>query len=170
LRRRLSAIRKNPVGLGTDKCRGAYNWLLPDRMQRNGKRAMMLVAGPMTATTRADIAARRSSPTVKRGLRFAYGRVMTLVSSNDDLAWEFAFDSRLGHPTGIGRSQWRKGQRNRVRNCPSCIRRQPASLQAQASFLFVTVSAGRDHQSVRSLPTSTRDLNALADWLQNGHG
>ena len=25
---------------------------------------------------------------------------MTLVSSDDDLDWEFAFDSRLGHPTG----------------------------------------------------------------------
>jgi hypothetical protein len=25
---------------------------------------------------------------------------MTLVSFDDDLDWEFAFDSRLGHPAG----------------------------------------------------------------------
>jgi len=25
---------------------------------------------------------------------------MTFVSFDDDLDWEFAFDSRLGHPTG----------------------------------------------------------------------
>jgi hypothetical protein len=31
---------------------------------------------------------------------FAYRRVMTLVSFDDDLDWEFAFDSRLGYPTG----------------------------------------------------------------------
>lgn len=33
-------------------------------------------------------------PTVKRGSEVAYRRVMTLVSSDDDLDWEFAFDSR----------------------------------------------------------------------------
>jgi von Willebrand factor A domain-containing protein 7 len=34
------------------------------------------------------------------GPRFAYRRAMTLVSFHHDLDWEFAFDSRLGHPTG----------------------------------------------------------------------
>jgi hypothetical protein len=30
----------------------------------------------------------------------------------------------------------------------------------------VAVPSDRDAESVRSFPTSTRDLNALADWLQ----
>jgi hypothetical protein len=40
------------------------------------------------------------SPTISVGPRFAYRRGMTLVSSDDDLDWEFAFDSRVGHPAG----------------------------------------------------------------------
>src|SRR5712692_5393251 len=57
----------NPVGHRADKSRKACNWRLPDRMQRNADREMMLGAGRMTATARADIGARCSSPTVKRG-------------------------------------------------------------------------------------------------------
>jgi len=53
--------------------------------------------------------------------------VMTLVSFDDDLDWEFAFDSRLGHPAGPRRSQWRRDPRNGASNCPSCTRMQPAS-------------------------------------------
>ena len=41
-----------------------------------------------------------------------------------------------------------------------------AGIDVGASELFVAVSAGRDPQPVRSFPTFTRDLNALADWLQ----
>lgn len=41
-----------------------------------------------------------------------------------------------------------------------------AGIDIGASDLFVAVSADRDPQSVRSFPTFTRDLNALADWLQ----
>src|ERR1700674_820089 len=41
-----------------------------------------------------------------------------------------------------------------------------AGIDVGASELFVAVSADRDHQPVRSFPTFTRDLNALADWLQ----
>jgi hypothetical protein len=96
-----------------------------------------------------------------RGL-LAYRRVMTLVSSNDDLDWEFAFDSRLGHPTGTRGSQWRK--RNGVRI--AILHPDAAGIDVGASELFVAVSADRDHQPVRSFPTFTRDLNALADWLQ----
>jgi hypothetical protein len=40
---------------------------------------------------------RFKSPTRSVGPGFAYRRVMTLVSFDDDLEWEFAFDSRLGH-------------------------------------------------------------------------
>src|ERR1035441_7723563 len=68
------------------------------------------------------------SPTKSVGPRFAYRRVMTLVSFDDDLDWEFAFDSHLGHPAGPRRSQWRRDPRNGARNCPSCTRMQPASM------------------------------------------
>jgi hypothetical protein len=42
------------------------------------------------------IEARRGSV----GPGFAYRRVMTFVVSDDDLDWEFVFDSYFGHPTG----------------------------------------------------------------------
>ena len=41
-----------------------------------------------------------------------------------------------------------------------------AGIDVGASEMFVAVRADRDPQSVRSFPTFTRDLNALADWLQ----
>jgi transposase len=41
-----------------------------------------------------------------------------------------------------------------------------AGIDVSASELFVAVSADRDPQPIRSFPTFTRDLNALADWLQ----
>lgn len=41
-----------------------------------------------------------------------------------------------------------------------------AGIDVSASELFVAVGADRDPQPVRSFPTFTRDLNALADWLQ----
>lgn len=41
-----------------------------------------------------------------------------------------------------------------------------AGIDVGASELFVAVSADRDQHPVRSFPTFTRDLNALADWLQ----
>jgi len=41
-----------------------------------------------------------------------------------------------------------------------------AGIDVGASDLFVAVSADRDQHPVRSFPTFTRDLNALADWLQ----
>ena len=41
-----------------------------------------------------------------------------------------------------------------------------AGIDVGASELFVAVSADRDPQPVRSFPIFTRDLNALADWLQ----
>src|ERR1035438_5790604 len=68
------------------------------------------------------------SPTKSVGPRFAYRRVMTLVSFDDDLDWEFAFDSHLGHPAGPRRSPWRRDPRNGASNCPSCTPMQPASM------------------------------------------
>lgn len=43
---------------------------------------------------------------------------------------------------------------------------QAAGIDVGASELFVSVGADRDTQPVRSFPTFARDLNALADWLQ----
>jgi hypothetical protein len=40
-----------------------------------------------------------------------------------------------------------------------------AGIDVSASELFVAVSADRDPQPVRSFPTFTRDLSAIADWL-----
>src|SRR3954464_6841633 len=42
-----------------------------------------------------------------------------------------------------------------------------AGIDVGASELFVAVAADRDPQSVRRFPTFTRDLNALADWLES---
>jgi hypothetical protein len=42
-----------------------------------------------------------------------------------------------------------------------------AGIDIGASELFVAVAATRDPQPVRSFPTFTRDLHALADWLQH---
>ena len=41
-----------------------------------------------------------------------------------------------------------------------------AGIDVGASELYVAVPSDRDAESVRSFPTFTRDLNALADWLQ----
>ena len=41
-----------------------------------------------------------------------------------------------------------------------------AGIDVGASELFVAVSADRDPHPVRSFPTFTRDLHALADWLE----
>jgi len=41
-----------------------------------------------------------------------------------------------------------------------------AGIDVGASELFVAVSADRDPRPVRSFPTFTRDLHALADWLE----
>ena len=46
------------------------------------------------------------------------------------------------------------------------LHQHAAGIDISASELFVAVSADRDPQPVRSFPTFTRDLNALADWLQ----
>jgi len=40
-----------------------------------------------------------------------------------------------------------------------------AGVDVGASELYVAVSADRDPHPVRSFPTFTRDLHALADWL-----
>jgi hypothetical protein len=86
----------------------------------------MIGAGRMTYSPRRHWRFRARTISVRPG--FAYGRVMTLVSFDDDLDWEFAFDSRLELPTGPRRSQWRREPRNGARNCPSCTRMQPASM------------------------------------------
>jgi hypothetical protein len=90
---------------------------------------------------------------------------MTLVSFDDDFDWEFAFDSRLGHPTGSSQEPMAKRSKKRCEELP-ILHPDAVGIDVGASELFVAVSAVRDPQPVRSFPTFTRDLNALADWLQ----
>src|ERR1700687_3970950 len=45
-----------------------------------------------------------------------------------------------------------------------------AGIDVSASELFVAVGPDRDPQPIRSFPTFTRDLNALADWVQQCGG
>src|SRR5260370_39837222 len=90
---------------------------------------------------------------------------MTLVSFDGDLDWEFAFDSRLAHPTGSMEEPMAKRPKKRCEELP-ILHPDAAGIDVGASDLFVAVSADRDPQSVRSFPTFTPDLNALADWLQ----
>jgi transposase len=90
---------------------------------------------------------------------------MTLVSFDDDLDWEFVFDSRLGHPTGSSEEPMAKRSKKRSEELP-ILHPDAAGIDVCASELFVAVSADRDPQPVRSFPTFTRDLDALADWLQ----
>ncbi len=98
----------------------------------------MIGAGRMTATARADTGCFRS-PTISVGPGFSYRCVMTLVSFDDDeLDWEFAFDSRLGHPTGTRRSQWQRGQKKRSEELP-ILHPDAAGIDIGASELLVAV-------------------------------
>ena len=56
-----------------------------------------------------------------------------------------------------------KRSKNRCEQLP-ILHPHAAGIDVGASELFVAVSADRDSQPVRSFPTFTRDLNALADW------
>jgi len=58
----------------------------------------------------------------------------------------------------------KKGKR-RIDQLP-VLHPDAAGIDVGASELFVAVSADRGPQPVRSFPTFIRDLNALADWLQ----
>jgi hypothetical protein len=87
------------------------------------------------------------------------------VVLDDDLDWEFVFDSRLGNPTGTSEEPLAKKSKRRFDKLP-VLHPDAAGIDVGASELFVAVSADRDPQPVGSFPTFTRDLNALADWLQ----
>src|SRR6266851_7886836 len=89
---------------------------------------------------------------------------MTLVSSDDDLDWEFAFDWALGIRPVLGGANGEE-IKEMVRGIAH-LAPDAAGIDVGASELFVAVGADRDPQPVRSFPTFTRDLNALADWLQ----
>ena len=68
------------------------------------------------------------SPTRSVGPRFAYRRVMTLVSCDDDLDWEFALIRTLGIRPVLGGANGEEIEENGARNCPSCTRMQPESM------------------------------------------
>ena len=63
------------------------------------------------------------------------------------------------------RSKWPRRVREDVTRCRSCIQ-MLRGIDVGASELFVAVSADRDPHPVRSFPTFTCDLHALADWLE----
>jgi hypothetical protein len=88
---------------------------------------------------------------------------------DDDLDWEFVFDSRPGRPTGTSEEPMAKKSKGSKRRCEELpiLHRDAAGIDIGASELFVAVSADRDQHPVRSFPIFTRDLNALADWLQH---
>src|SRR5437870_6135756 len=46
------------------------------------------------------------------------------------------------------------------------MRANAGGIDIGATEIFVAVPADRDTESVRSFPTFTQDLHALADWLQ----
>jgi hypothetical protein len=60
---------------------------------------------------------------------------MTLVSSDDDLDWEFAFDSRLGHPAGYSEEPMAKRSKKRCEQLRILPQMQPASMYVRASCL-----------------------------------
>jgi len=78
----------------------------------------------------------------------------------DDLDWEFALVRAFIRPATAGRTQWLTDVREDV----MIYRLHPdaAGIDIEASELFVAVAANRDPQPVRSFPTFTRDLRALA--------
>lgn len=60
----------------------------------------------------------------------------------------------------------KKDKKRRCNELP-ILHPDAAGIDVGASELFVAVRADHDPQPVRSFPTFTRDLNALADWLQS---
>src|SRR5437667_12806708 len=46
------------------------------------------------------------------------------------------------------------------------MRPNAGAIDIGATEIFVAVPADRDNESVRSFPTITEDLDALADWIQ----
>jgi transposase len=50
---------------------------------------------------------------------------------------------------------------------PQMIHPDAAGIDIGATEIFVAVPTARDETPVRSFPTFTQDLNALADWLQH---
>src|ERR1019366_2240459 len=72
------------------------------------------------------------------------------------------------HPAGTSEELMAKKSQKSKRRCDELPILHPdaAGIDVGASELFVAVSADRDPKPVRSFPTFTRDLNALADWLQ----
>ena len=58
----------------------------------------------------------------------------------------------------------RRGKRNRSAQ-PQQVHPNAAGLDIGATEVYAAVRAERDEEPIRSIPTFTRDLHALADWL-----
>src|SRR5216110_749285 len=68
-------------------------------------------------------------------------------------------------PVGLTTCKFRRKHRKLDRTLP-VMRSNAACIDIGATEIFVAVPADRDTESVRSFPTFTQDLHALADWLQ----
>ena len=116
----------------------------------------------MTATARADIGASRARR--KAWVRGCVQICDDTCSSSGDLDWEFALHSCPGHSAGMEVAMAKQSHR-RCDQLP-VLHPDAAGIDVGASELFVAVGADRDPQPVRRFPTFTRDLHALADWLE----
>jgi hypothetical protein len=93
---------------------------------------------------------------------------MTFAGPGDDLDWEFALCPRPGHPTGRSEEQMAKKSKRRCDTLP-VLHPDAAGIDVGASEPYVAVTADRDQQPVRSFPTFTRDLDALADCIRQSN-
>src|SRR5712691_624783 len=90
---------------------------------------------------------------------------MTFATS-DDLDWECAFIRTLGIRPEYREEPMITKRKKRAQDLP-VLHPDAAGIDIGASEVFVAVPADRDAESVRSFPTFTRDLHALADWLNS---
>jgi transposase len=90
---------------------------------------------------------------------------MTSSVQDGDLDCEFALFRALGVRPASREDRMAKSSKKRCEQLP-VLHPDAAGIDVGASELYVAVPSDRDALSVRSFPTFTRDLNALADWLQ----
>src|SRR5215468_8664344 len=72
-------------------------------------------------------------------------------------------------PNGLGRQSMAKTKKRKHRKLERSLpvmRPNAGGIDIGATEIFVAVPADRDMETVRSFPSFTQDLHALADWLQ----
>src|SRR5215831_14394027 len=125
----------------------------------------MLVLRSDAATARTDIGAQYEAHMVSVGSKVAYSFVMTFASRQRSRLG-VCLNSYLGRPTGTPGGDMSTKRKKRVQDLP-VLHPDAAGIDIGASEVFVAVPADRDPEPVRSFATFTRDLHALAVWLQS---